>query len=197
MDTQHHELLARFESVVWPWYALHVRTRQEASIASVLKEKGYECFLPSYQSRRRWTDRTKHIHLPLFPGYFFCRFEVHKRLPILMTPGVLQIVGIGRIPVPVEDSEIAALQRIVNSGMQSQPWPFLHIGQKVRISHGALDGLEGILLAANKPQRLVVSVTLLSRSVAVEIDEDWAEPVSSSASPYSQPIKLTQVENLA
>jgi transcription antitermination factor NusG len=186
-----------FKTTARPWYAVHVRTRQETSVASVLQEKGYECFLPLYQSRRRWTDRTKQVKLPLFPGYLFCRFEVHKRLPILMTPWVLQIVGTGRTPIPVQDSEIVALDRIVNSGLQSQPWPFLHIGQKVRIRHGALDGLEGILLAAKKPHRLVVSITLLSRSVAVEIDEDWAEPTFSRGGPYIQPIGLTRIENLA
>lgn len=186
-----------FKTMTSPWYALHVRTRQETSIASVLQDKGYECFLPLYQSQRRWSDRIKQINLPLFPGYLFCRLELQKRLPILMTPGVVHIVGTGRIPIPVEDSEIVALEKIVRSGLQLQPWPFLHIGKKVRIGQGALDGLEGILLAVKKPHRLVVSITLLSRSVAVEIDEDWAEPASSVESSYIRPIGLTSVEILA
>jgi len=122
----------------------------------------------------------REIEHPLFPSYVFCRFDVNKRLPILVTPGVMLIVGMGRTPLPVEDSEIAALQSIVNSGLQVECWPFLKLGQSVRIDRGVLEGVEGILVAVKKHYRLVVSVTLLQRSVAVEVDHDWVTPTPAS-----------------
>ena len=160
------------------WFALRIKARREKLVAESLRSKGYEEFLPLYHCRRHWSDRIKTQELPLFPGYVFCRFNVHNRLPILLTPGVLLIVGYGRTPLPVEDSEIAALQSIVNSRLKTEPWPYLRIGQRVRIERGSLKGIEGILLAT-KPQRLVVSVTILQRSVSVEIQEDWARPIPS------------------
>jgi len=135
-----------------------------------LAGKGYEWFLPLRKSRRRWSDRIKEIEQPLFPGYVFCRFDPLARLPILITPGVIGIVGIGKTPIPIEDSEILSIQTIVKSGLPSQPWPFLQIGERVRIDSGPLEGLEGILLQSKANHRLVVSVTLLQRSVAAEID---------------------------
>jgi len=169
----------------YPWYALHVRSQHEKIVASTLRGKGYEEFLPLYRSKHRWSDRMKVVERPLFPGYVFCRFDLHKRLPILVTPGVLLIVGVGKIPLPVIDSEILALQSIINSGFQAEPWPFLQVGQRVRIECGSLEGVEGILLALKKPHRLVVSVSLLQRSVAVEIDEHWATPIGPSRQPTS------------
>jgi len=171
----------------WPWYAVHVRSRYEKAVASVLHSKGYECFLPLYKSRRPWSDRIKTFVLPLFPGYLFCRFDVLKRLPILVTPGVLFIVGTGKALLPVKDSEIAALQSIVKSGLQTEPWPFLQVGQRVRIERGSLKEVEGILVTLKKPHRLVVSVMLLQRSVAVEIDEHWARPVEPVLRPVGCP----------
>jgi transcription antitermination factor NusG len=161
----------------YPWFAVRIRARQERLIASALHNKGYEVFLPLYVSRRRWADRFKELELPLFPGYLFCRFDVQKRLPILMTPGVLQIVGTNNAPLPIEDVEIAAVQSIVLSGLAAEPWPYLRTGETVRIERGSLSGVEGILVAVKKPYRVVVSVTLLQRSVAVEIDQDWMSPV--------------------
>ncbi len=165
---------------VCQWFALSTRSQREKMVASLLHSKGYEEFLPLYRSRRRWSDRMKAIEKPLFPGYVFCRFDVQKRLPILMTPGVRLIAGIGKTPLPVNDSEMAALQLIVQSGLQAEPWPFLQVGQRVRIERGSLQGVEGILMAIKKPYRLVVSVTLLQRSVAVELDGELAVAASSS-----------------
>ena len=161
------------------WFALQVRSQHEKTVASTLREKGYEEFLPLCQIKRRWSDRVKRLEAPLFPGYVFCRFDVQKRLPILVTPGVRFIVGVGKIPFPIDNSEIAALQSIVKSGLPAEPWPFLKIGQRVRIEQGSLEGIEGILLTPKSSYRLVVSVTLLQRSVAVEVDRDWVIPVSS------------------
>jgi len=119
----------------------------------------------------------------------FCRFDVNYRLPILVTPGVLHVVGAGKIPLPVEDSEIAAIESIVKSGLHAEPWPFLRVGQRVRIERGSLEGVEGILLAVKKPYRLIVSVTLLQRSVAVELDQDWATPLAPLSRPTAHSLQ--------
>lgn len=158
------------------WFAVHVRSRYESVVARCLKTKGYECFLPTYWSRRRWSDRVKELELPLFPGYFFCRFHLEDRLPILKTPGLISIVGIAQNPIPVDQAEIEAVRTLVNSGLRHQPWPYVRIGQKVRIEYGSLWGLEGILQSFKGRQRIVVSVTLLQRSVAAEIDSSWVSP---------------------
>jgi transcription antitermination factor NusG len=160
------------------WYALQVRPRFEKIIASTLLGKGYEGFLPLYRHRSRWSDRVKEIQLPLFPGYLFCRFDVNRRLPILVTPGVMHVVGIGKTPHPVDDEEIAALKSIVISGLQAEPRSYLNIGEKVRIEIGPLAGVEGIMIALKGYRRLIVSVGLLQRSVSVEIDESWVVPIS-------------------
>jgi transcription antitermination factor NusG len=161
-----------------PWYALQVRPRFEKVIASTLLNKGYEGFLPLYRKRSRWSDRIKEVQLPLCSGYLFCRLDLNHRLPVLITPGVMQIVGVGRVPHPVDDAEIAALQAIVISGLQAEPRSYLTAGQRVRIEIGPLAGTEGILVGLKGAHRLVVSVNLLRRSVSVEIDESWVLPVS-------------------
>jgi transcription antitermination factor NusG len=161
------------------WFALRVRPRCEKIVAESLRNKGYEDFLPLRWERRRWSDRVTQVQLPLFPGYVFCRFDVQRRLPILTTPGVLLVVSTGRSPQPVDDGEIAALRILVDSRLHLEAWPFLHIGQRIRMVGGPLAGAEGILVSIKKPHRLVVSVTLLQRSVSVEIPEECAWPVPS------------------
>ncbi len=156
--------------------------------SATLRGKGFEEFLPLYRSRRRWSDRVKELDLPLFPGYLFCRFDVQDRLlPILTTPGVISIVGAGKTPVAVSAEEIAAVQAIVRSGLPAQPWPCLAVGSTVFIERGPLAGIEGIALNVDKAYRLVVSVPLLQRAVAVEIERDWVRPVSP---PLPVPVDL-------
>jgi len=164
----------------YSWYALQTRSRYEHFAAAHLRSKGYEPFLPVYTCRRRWADRIKNLELPLFPGYIFCRFDLLNRLPILITPGIVQVVGSGKNPLPIEDAEIAAIQEVVQSELPRQPWPFLQVGQKARIAYGPLCGLEGILLGLKGNHRLVLSVSLLKRSVAVDIDSAWVAPISSN-----------------
>jgi len=178
------------------WFALHVKPRHERAVVRGLENKGFEHFLPLYQARRRWSDRYKTVALPLFPGYVFSRFEPQCRVPILTVPGVLRIVGAGRTPLPVEDSEIAALQSIVKSGLPAHPWPFLKAGQAVSIEGGPLCGLTGILLDFKGSQRLIVSVTLLQRSVAVEIESDWVMPmVLAAPRRIAQPLPSTSLSS--
>lgn len=162
------------------WFALQVRTRWENSTAVLLSGKGYQTLLPTYQAKKRWNGKVKHMSAPLFPGYVFCHFDALKRLPILITPGVISVVGRGRVPFPVNDREIAAIQTIVASGFQAEPWPYLEVGQRIRIEGDSLRGLEGILIQFKGNNRIVVSVSLLRRSVALEIDRDCVRPVAPS-----------------
>jgi transcription termination/antitermination protein NusG len=165
-----------------PWYAVQVRPRYERIVASTLLDKGYEGFLPMCRCRRRWSDRIKELEMPLFSGYLFCRLDISRRLPVLRTPGVIRFVGIGKTPMPVDAQEISAIISIVSAQMNMVPHPYLQVGQRVRIECGTLAGVEGIVLLAKKPARLVVSVSLLQRSVAVEIDESWLTPLSPAQS---------------
>jgi transcription antitermination factor NusG len=159
------------------WDALRVRSRHENLVASHLQARGFESLLPLYKCRRRWSDRFKEMQLPLFPGYVFCRFNQLNRLPILTVPGIVHVVGVGRTPLPIDETEMSAILTAVKSGLPSRPWPFLQIGNKVRIEYGPLSGVEGILLGFRGHQRLVLSVTLLQRSVAVQVDEAWITPL--------------------
>jgi transcription antitermination factor NusG len=169
-------------SVRLPWFALHVRARHEAGVAAHLQGMGYEDFLPLCKTRTRWSDRTKEVETPLFPGYLFCRFDPQNRLPILKTPGVIQLVGYSRLPIAVEETEIEAIQALVASGLPSQPWPYLEVGEKVCIESGPLSGRQGVVLEFKGSKRLILSIALLQRSVAVEI-EAWAvRPERSIAS---------------
>lgn len=154
------------------WFALGVMPRHEKTAARLLANKGYETFLPLYTRRHRYTSRIRSFELPLFPGYLFCRFDISARLPILTTPGVLQVVGAGRVPVPVSDDEVASIQKAMEARIPMAPFPYWQTGQKGRITSGPLAGVEGVVMSAKAPVRLVLSVTLLQRSVLLEIDSD-------------------------
>ncbi len=168
----------------WPWFAILTRTGREKTANLLLENAGYECFLPISKYMRRWSDRMKEVEVPLFPGYLFCRMNPHNRLPVLMTPWVIQIVGIGKTPIPVAEEEIAAIQRVGKSGLSTMPWPYLQVGQVARIEDGPLRGMTGIVIKIKSGLKLVLSVNLLQRSVAVEIDRSWigeAYPVRPTA----------------
>lgn len=122
------------------------------------------------------------VDLPLFPGYLFCRFDVLKKLPILQAPGVIQVVGNHRQPVPVDETEINAIRQLVASGIPNEPWPYLEAGDRVRIWTGPLQGLEGLLVAIKGSHRLVLAVTLLQRAVAVEVDRASVQLLESAVS---------------
>jgi transcription antitermination factor NusG len=158
------------------WFALRVKPRCEKAVAGLLREKGYEVFLPLHAERRRWSDRIATIETPLFAGYVFSRFDVLHRLPILKTPGVINVVSVGRIPQPIDEHEIASIRILVDSQLDLQPWPFLHLGSRVQVVGGPLAGAEGVVVAMKKGHRLVVSITLLQRAVSVEIPESCAWP---------------------
>jgi len=159
------------------WYAIRVKSNRENVVAVSLAGKGYQQFLPTYVARRQWSDRVMETEVPLFKGYVFCVLDPSVRLPVLTIPGVVNLVGIGKAPHPVEDAEIEALQAIARNGLQAAPWPFLRAGQRVRIERGPLKDVEGLLIEVKNRFRLVVSVELLQRSVAVEVDRELVTPL--------------------
>jgi transcription antitermination factor NusG len=166
------------------WFALRVKGRSEKAISRVLMDKGYESFLPTYTPDFVQPVGGKRVDLPCFPGYVFCRFDVQRRLPILITPGVIHVVGVGRAPYPVDEGEIASLQRATEQRLLIRPGEYLEVGQKVRIVDGTLRGIEGTLLELKNSFQLVLSITLLRRSVRVEISRDMVQACAPPAFPY-------------
>lgn len=168
-----------------PWHAIRVRPRWERVVASALRDKQIEEFLPVYRKRSHWSDRVKEMELPLFPGYVFCRADLSGRPTLVTTPGVIGILRFGGTPALVSDSEIQALKAVLRSGVPASPWPYLAVGQTVRIGCGALAGIEGILLQTKNDCRVVLSVEVLCRSVAVEVGRDWVTAVARPSSTIS------------
>jgi transcriptional antiterminator NusG len=162
------------------WFAIQVKTTHEKRVTGHLEWQGHEWFLPLYSCRRRWSDRVKQVELPLFPGYVFCRFAPADRVPILKIPSVMQIVGIGYTPTPIDDAEMATIQRVVKAGVGVSPHPYLQVGRRVQIASGSLYGLEGIIADVRRRDRLILSVSLLQRSIAVEIDSACVVPIHTS-----------------
>jgi transcription antitermination factor NusG len=159
------------------WYALYVRSRHEKTVENSLRVKGYSVFSPSYRTKRKRVDRIAEIEVALFPGYVFCQFDSNKRLPILMTPGVVGVVGRGNRAEPVDDTEIASIRTVALAGRPVQPWPFLKIGQRIRLQAGPLAGVEGIFLRVKDECHVVVSITLLQRAVSVVIEKEAVAPL--------------------
>jgi transcriptional antiterminator NusG len=153
------------------WYAIQVRPRCELSVAKILNVKGFEPFVPQYKSRRVWSDRKVELDFPLFPGYMFCQFDAIARLPILTTAGVIRVVGTSKEPLPIDASEIEAVQQIVQSGFKAEPHPFIPLGSKVRVQSGPLTGLEGVV-QGYKNRQLILSIGLIQRSVAVDLGDE-------------------------
>jgi transcription antitermination factor NusG len=181
-----------------PWYAVQVKSRLEVPISQMLRSKDYESYVPTHQTRRTWSDRIKTVETSLFAGYVFVRLDIVKRLPILVTPGVLGIVGIGKQPVAIPDEELDAVRRIVESRLCAGPYPYLAVGQKVRVAKGPLYGLEGSLVSVKNEHRLVVSVSLLQRCIAAEVEADWVEPIHRTANPATgSTARLSGVTNFS
>ncbi len=154
-----------------PWFVLYVKPRHEKHVTRLLRGKGYESFLPLYAHRTR--SRTN--DLPLFPGYVFCRFNPCIKTPVLSVPGVFSVVEFAGAPAPVEESEIAALQRVVEHGLAREPFPALPSGTPITIRSGPMEGVRGVVMKCKNTLRVVISVSLLQRSVAVEVERDWLE----------------------
>jgi transcription antitermination factor NusG len=180
----------------WPWFALLTRLGRERHAGTSLANMGYEYYLPMSCSIRRWSDRWKKVETPLFPGYLFCRMNPHDRLPVLTTPGIVKIVSVGKTPAPVEEGEISALQRVESSGLPTIPWPYIEVGDVARIGDGPLKGLTGAVTRIKSEMKLILSVSLLQRSVAVEIDRDWIVDVETPPSATNEPASLASIARL-
>ncbi len=167
------------------WYALRTRSNCEKIVAGFLEARGIQQFLPLYRVPRRWSDRVFENWIPLFRGYLFCRFDARYRTPVVSALGVVSIVSFGGIPAPIDSGEIEAIRRALGSGQNVEPYPYLREGQKIRIKKGPLQGIEGILIQ-RRTWRVVISVEMLQRCVAVEVDPNSVFPLEY---PETQPSK--------
>lgn len=166
-------------SVVEPWYALYTRHQHEKMAADLLAKKDFEVFLPLYEATHRWKDRLKKLSLPLFPSYVFIRGGLDRQLQIMTTPGVYSIVANAGRAAAIPEEQIEAIKRMVEGPLRAEPHPFLNCGDRVRVTSGPLEGIEGILVRKKNLTRLVLSIEMLMKSVAVEIDAWMVERISS------------------
>jgi transcription antitermination factor NusG len=158
------------------WYAAYVCSRHEKQVVSQLQERRISCFLPVYRSVRRWKDRRKELELVLFPGYVFVHLDLNDRLRVLQLPSVVRFVSFNGHPAPLPDTEIEVLSKGLASGIRAEPHPYLKVGHRVRVRSGPLAGAQGILVRRKDKFRVVLSIDLIMRSVAVEVDEADIEP---------------------
>jgi transcription antitermination factor NusG len=163
------------------WFAVCTRHQHEKTAARILEYKEFEVFLPLYKARHRWKDRITEVSLPLFPGYLFVREGFRRWLAILTTPGVSSIVSCGGQPAAIPFSEIEGVKQVVDSTLRVEPHPFLKSGDRVRVKYGPIAGVEGILLRKKNVARLVLSVEMLGKSVAVETDATDVERIPTGA----------------
>ena len=159
------------------WYAAHVCSRHEKQVMLQLQERRVDSFLPVYKSMRRWKDRKKELELVLFPGYVFVHLDLKDRLRVLQLPSVVRFVSFNGQPAALPDAEIETLSKGLASGIRAEPHPYLKVGQRVHIRFGPLAGANGILVRRKDKFRVVLSIDLIMRSVAVEVDEADIEPV--------------------
>lgn len=169
------------------WFVLRCRPRREKFVSTILQAKGFEQFLPLYKERHRWADRMATVLVPLFPGYLFCRFSSADYLNVVNTPSVVEVLGNGRQYIPVPDKEISDIRHAVESGLTCEPWQTLVSGEPVRIVAGPFAGHEGTVAEIRSSSRLVLSVTLLQRSVLVTVDPDWVDRLSPASVVRSTP----------
>jgi len=165
------------------WCAVHTRYQHEQLVNDLLAAKGFETFFPTFEKVHAWKDRKKTISHALFPGYLFLANMGDGRLQIVSTPGVCRVVSIGGVPATVPNDEIEAIRRAVSSQYAVSPHPYLKRGDSVRVCQGPLTGIRGILVRTEKLPRLVLTIELLGRAVAVEIESSSVEPVRTPAPP--------------
>jgi transcription termination/antitermination protein NusG len=162
------------------WYALYTCPRHEKCVAQQVEQRSISCFLPLYRSVRRWKDRRKVLELALFPGYVFVRLALQDRLRVLQLPSAVHLVSFNGQPAVLPEAEIEGLRQRLARGGCVEPHPYLRVGRRVRVCGGPMQGLEGIIVRRKDRCRVVFSLDLLMRSVAVEVDESDVEPVAES-----------------
>jgi transcription antitermination factor NusG len=152
------------------WYAIYLCVRHEKRVAQRLCERNIRCFLPTYRSVRRWKDRRKELEMPVFPGYLFVCMDLRDKLQVLQQPGVIRFIGFNGQPSRLSQSDLDIVSNAMSRGVHLEPHPYLKIGRKVTIRRGPLAGLQGILVKKKDNFRLVLSIDLIKRSAAVEVD---------------------------
>jgi transcription antitermination factor NusG len=158
------------------WYAAYTAPRHEKYVSQQMDGRRIHCFLPLYRSMRRWKDRRKQVDLPLFPGYVFVHMALQERLQVLQLAGVVQLVSFSGKPAAIPDQEIESLRSGLVGNLRAEPHPYLTVGRRVRIRAGSVAGVEGILVRRKQKFRVVLSLELIQRSVAIEVDEADIEP---------------------
>lgn len=177
-----------------PWYAIYTRPRHEKRVAEQLAERRLECFLPLCEEVHWWKDRKKEVSLPLFPGYLFVRTGLENRQQIVRLPGVVRFIGFDGTPAPIPEGQVEALRHAMKSGSPFEQHRYLQVGQHVKVCRGPLQGTEGILVRCKGAYRLVLSIDLVQRSVAVEVDVSEVIPVESEGRSTANARSITPVE---
>lgn len=167
------------ERDVQQWYAIQTRARHEKNVANQLQYQGITTFLPIVRETHRWSDRCKVVELPLFSCYVFVYlpWSAEPRVKVLRTDGVFGFVGTRGEGIPIPDAEIESIRTLLVSKVPYTAYPFLTLGQRVRVRGGSLDGIEGILVARKGNSTLVISVEPIQRSLAIQIDRYSVEPI--------------------
>jgi transcription antitermination factor NusG len=162
------------------WYAGYTAARHEKRVAEHLEQRGVEHFLPLYETIHRWNNGRHRVQLPLFPGYLFVRIALRNRLRVLEVPGFVRLVGFNGLPCPLPDADICKMRDALKTGVLAEPYPYLTVGTRVEIRSGPLQGMTGILLRRQNKHRIVISVDLIMRSMAVEVEAGDVIPLRSA-----------------
>ena len=170
-DTLHSEML---------WYAGYTASRHEKRVAEHFAQRGVEHFLPLYETIHRWNNGRHRVQLPLFPGYIFVRIALRDRLRVIEVPGFVRLVGFNSLPHPLPEADINRMKEALNKGVLAEPYPYLTVGTRVEIRNGPMQGMTGILLRRQNKCRVVISVDLIMRSMAVEVEASDVVQVRSS-----------------
>lgn len=160
------------------WYAAYTRANHERRVAHELVERGVENFLPQYESLRKWKDRQVLLAMPLFPGYVFVHLALENRLAVLQVPGVACLVGFAGKPAAIPGEEFERVRGLLKRGIRATPHPYLKAGRRVRVRSGPFAGLEGIIVRRNNRRRLVISLAVIERAIAVDVDATDVEALN-------------------
>jgi transcription antitermination factor NusG len=177
-DSLHSEML---------WYAGYTASRHEKRVAEHFAQRGVEHFLPLYETIHRWNNGRHRVQLPLFPGYIFVRIALRDRLRVIEVPGFVRLVGFNSLPHPLPEADINKMKEALSKGVLAEPYPYLTVGTRVEIRNGPMQGMTGILLRRQNKCRVVISVDLIMRSMAVDVDASDVIPIQGARhSPSAQ-----------